>query len=73
MTTGSYRTAVDVAVPTGRVFVLGEAECKQIVEAAQAARMAYVMGRPETGDLHIEQIVRLAKGGDAACERQPGD
>jgi hypothetical protein len=53
------------------VLVLGAAARREIAEAAKAARMAYAMARPETGDLHIERIVRLVEGGDAAREHSP--
>jgi len=36
--------------------------------------MAYVMNRPETGDMHIERIVQLVEGVDADREHvPPGD
>jgi hypothetical protein len=35
--------------------------------------MAYVMGRPETGDQHIERIVALAERDAAREHSPPGD
>jgi hypothetical protein len=51
-----------MAVSGAYLAPLTAADRQAIVEAAKAARMAYVMARPETGDMHIERIVQLAEG-----------